>query len=1412
MKIGDLVMQAENAYFANDVKLDVFDDPEKNAALTACYKFTYRVPNARETPQLSSIKIMQTLQLSLQHGHDENRHLVLAYYGHGKSHLALTLANYFGKPLGSPEIETMLQHIAHASDESVAANFRDFKVGALPYLVILLRGDEAKNLPQQFLVGLEKAILRLPGNETASLPFWFAAAERFLSNLTSEQAVKANELLTFKNMDVSGLIQQVRDRHSERYDLCVEVFVHLYGTRPDFGGEINLEDAVKWAVQEYCGEQAPRAAGIVVIFDEFLAFLEDYYKRMQGGGASSALQSLLNGISSTRGKSLFVGFSQRDPDQALHELDVNGGGRNEVQVLQKELNRLPQPNRYQLYSSLETVLDGYLRQDETLWSQIYDSCLQQIQTASNRTRALMGRLYEDASGWTDEQFEEIVTKGCFPLHPLTTTLYCNLQFAGDSRRMLQFALDALKECKDSPVVQASGQLNWVYATCLADFFQHSLLQTEIGEQYASTRSRLGGALTPLHIDTLKGMLLYSLGGLKLTGRFRYPDALEMLTGHSAAQCLTALDDLESAGAIEKNEALGIYLFVRGGETHQLKEWLAKKRATRSFEDTSLRALLDSPEFTNILDRYMTDDVKLGHADDWVSRETLLPASLFNVAQIKKIAPCYAALQNHTIRDGVRGAVIRVFAEDEAELRWLEAEADKILDEAMGDTTVPLPVIVCIPHSPRPALVGALKDLLSLMVDGAEAQREFGSEVCSKERTKVQERVKQELKSMRQWESYHLPQMFRAHISGNATGEKDSLKYRLSASYRNVYQVQYTERHERFFTQYKADNPTLRRAVSELSKLLTQDRVGERTTVISAGGAASTAGNLVELYLRDRWGLVDRTEHLLEPTSGVAQRVWQHFDTMFPIGDEPGFLRKALIPLFNPPFGLDSNQIVLMFCAWYGMHRRTMEFQEKHMNAWATHDFNLHLAYLDKPKLFLERICLVAEGRIRRWDADQQQKENEELIKRARERKDYTLAEAQADLGQLRNIIKETQQGESLREQANRAARILGEAIDTADSYIAAVQPLMEGLKHVSDAVEILKLRKKAEVLIETKRIRPDLPTKIEVLTQVDMRLDGEVTQTVQRYAQITSLRQHDSHRDKLRELQDTLSSGGKRELSEVVSAGLRTLEQCATKLDGQKGDEATLSTMRSIRVNDTLAHLREGLQTLNDLTPLTEVTKCQLNDKRRAVQDSITRLEDALRQRGDQIDRLVDAQAAYGMSQTLLQEKAAYAEAPEALSMDALLTRCKTVERTLKLIEKERTTPLQTPEEARSRQDKLRETQEAYGTQLTSVQLHRLSEAQTWLDNAIETTTGQAEQWLRQIAHEAETEGDAAKLLRSLREPRAFLPADCTEELEKLRDSLQSRLDTNEIEALSRRFRKLSRSKRAECLIILSALLDEEGE
>ena len=60
--------------------------------------------------------------------------------------------------------------------------------------------------------------------------------------------------------------------------------------------------------------------------------------------------------------------------------------------------------------------------------------------------------YQRELRWPFEKFQETVTKGCFPLHPVTTVLLCNLRYAttgdfGVPRTVLGFVLEQLDPAK-----------------------------------------------------------------------------------------------------------------------------------------------------------------------------------------------------------------------------------------------------------------------------------------------------------------------------------------------------------------------------------------------------------------------------------------------------------------------------------------------------------------------------------------------------------------------------------------------------------------------------------------------------------------------------------------------------------------------------------------------------------------------------------------------------------------------------------------------------------------------------------------------------------------------------------------------------------------------------------------------------
>ena len=84
--------------------------------------------------------------------------VLIANYGHGKSHLALVLTNYFSKPNTSEEMHIIQEKIGKVIDTPPQASlFREFRQSHQEFLVIRLRGDVPSTLREQFIVQIEQA-------------------------------------------------------------------------------------------------------------------------------------------------------------------------------------------------------------------------------------------------------------------------------------------------------------------------------------------------------------------------------------------------------------------------------------------------------------------------------------------------------------------------------------------------------------------------------------------------------------------------------------------------------------------------------------------------------------------------------------------------------------------------------------------------------------------------------------------------------------------------------------------------------------------------------------------------------------------------------------------------------------------------------------------------------------------------------------------------------------------------------------------------------------------------------------------------------------------------------------------------------------------------------------------------------
>lgn len=519
MYINEIVKLDTQGTFIPAVQLSDFDSPVDNLGLIKSYVFANHTPDVHShmTKVVGSIDLLKALRQA-HINESMNRFAVIANYGHGKSHLALVLANYFARPYHSGEVQEVLKRIAIPLQNNLpeAENYREFKEQYNQFLVLRLRGDVPRTLREQFFPTLRNALKGYTETEAVELPFWHAQAIEWLQGRADDKQTK--QFLANLGTDIPNLIHEVEENRHEAYEQYVQLFAHInHGVKPNAESNYSLKEAVHWITDNLCGPSKP-LAGFMVLFDEFSQFVERYTQ----SGAIGDLQDLLDGIGDRKGKSLFLAFSPLDPDEVAERL-VAG---QVLQNIKRELGRIDR--KFELYSLMESVLSASINSSNVAWERflkespdvkglLYGQATEVAwETYHNR--------YDKELKWTNDKFREVITKGCFPLHPMTTALLCHLKMQqgldDDARTILKFVREKI-ELKLNESAQKDGRVNWVLPIDIADYFGKKLASAQLYTSYENAIDNLeqvfGDHVSQTQYDVLKALLLQTADGLNVAG-------------------------------------------------------------------------------------------------------------------------------------------------------------------------------------------------------------------------------------------------------------------------------------------------------------------------------------------------------------------------------------------------------------------------------------------------------------------------------------------------------------------------------------------------------------------------------------------------------------------------------------------------------------------------------------------------------------------------------------------------------------------------------------------------------------------------------------------------------------------------------------------------------------------------------
>lgn len=1187
--IGEFVRLDDKAEFRSDVQLDAIEKPDLNMGLLRSYIFTTHTPPGYRPSLGLLVDVRNTFIGSPEH----SRLVVVADYGHGKSHTALALANFFAKPIDSEEIQILHEKISQAvATPEGAVLLRTFKESKGKFLVVRLRGDVHASLRDQFVANLKRALQEHSETQDVQIPFWSREAEVFLKKLDGPYLVRANRFLEDYSLDVPALLS---DLNSDRYQLCVNLHREVYGTTTNFGGQVSLKEVVNWVVKKFCGP-GKVFGGFLVLFDEFSAYVMEYARR----GASNELQDLLNGIDDHRGLATFMAFAQNSPGTTAR--NAIGSGPVLDSIL-RELNRITTDIR--LATLLESVIDAYLKQNDDEWNQTMQipGVRNLVQDASYTTYDLFSKRYKESLEWSTSRFIGVVTKGCFPLHPLTTALLCNLQFQSSMagiapRTVLGFVFQQVREIKKDQPVILDGKPNWVLPIELVDYFRDQISKEKFA-LYSTAYDRMGGGIAPEEAKRfIKALLIQYVADLPIPDEETQTAVLAQMAGLNETDIKAAGQYLIDRGVVRRESVSKKIQFYSGStDFDAIENLLATKLGKTDLEEEDFLKL--GQNITRI-----EPVIDWAKPSDWATPHYFMRVSDFKPEKIRTLAFRHTP-SSKSLKAGTRGCVIWCIAQDHRELDDLTKKATSLLDEALAEPS-PIPVLVVLPRLATPELFEILKRKKALE-SFTNDERERGKDVFSDMLKQADEEVQNALainefdeNSIHNQRSADLYRVSSKYTHGLMGLTNTSPSHVITSLYQYAYKLSPTG----FDFSYAASK--MREAIRLIGKALLQNQVNIKLAEINA---SPVANNVLETVLKIKWQILNTSYKIQAPKAAHVKAAWDYFDKSFSPKKQNVEVGPVLAELFNPPYGYDTNSASVVFCAWLGYNFRYLRITEN-LYPITMNDLLEHFA--KDPKDLIDYFCSTDQH----WKVQISRKELSETLKRIKEINTrisegtlpYTIDEAKRTIRELDEFLTDENVSDEEKERYKPSKEELVRSIELALTYSKSATDLANSIQNENSPRNLLAKRKPIEELPRCTLVMAEGKTPDELRGLLNSRLAQTVNSHCGLVKNFKEISQYGLVQVQLKTLLDQLSSAGLTSLTDQINDAMKELTQRKEYLEKQQQEKGTLNQIASMDSSANLIRLLEYMKTLEGLQGYSDTVNQQRNSKQAAIQGRISEI------------------------------------------------------------------------------------------------------------------------------------------------------------------------------------------------------------
>lgn len=696
MKVGELVSFHTEHFFEGAVQLRWVDErpaqAEKAAEAFVFHGPRYHGAGDAESDGIDggyrlkdSVSFVRDLLGSIHaglRGEEVNPYwLVVAGYGSGKSHLALTSATLLGDPQGVIA-NKIVANITQADADIGQTIQADLAKLVKPVLTLTLDGMAGFHLGNALIHAVMTQLHRY-GVDAGAIR---ALSPRFES---AEQFVERNFVfrvesfaLRLPRLNAEDICARLRDNDETIYNEVDALYLEANGTPIPVVGQESAQELINTLCDVYCAEDGAFSS-VVILFDEFGRYLEYAAEKPLLAG-DAALQQIFQGVQDNSSKVLFIGFIQYELKAYLTRF-----GSADLRQLQRYITRFDSAQKWYLSTNLETLFAHMIGKEQAALNQVWqDGGMERLCHDSWQRMNSALPSFNTFPVWSDaERFTRVIAQGCWPLHPLATWFLTRQRDVVQSRSALTFIKEMIERISSESALK-NGQLRQVSAAEL-------ILSSMLPEMIAAERESGSSVAETLQLLLEKFSTHLSheqrqvLAGVAILEKMRVGKQSQdnmnyllceatALTSGSLSSALQALS--QDLGAIEWNRDLGQYELIADASTRgQFQQWLRKQQGK-----------LTADAIRNLFVRRGATDTELSNiATDFALRNDISTQEWYFEAQFahshileKIIQRVFQEWEQATTPTDAKGKVIYVYIHPDEDINQIEATINTVFSSEL----------------------------------------------------------------------------------------------------------------------------------------------------------------------------------------------------------------------------------------------------------------------------------------------------------------------------------------------------------------------------------------------------------------------------------------------------------------------------------------------------------------------------------------------------------------------------------------------------------------------------------------------------------------------------------------------------------------------------------------------------------